>query len=514
MLDVLLNWVLRGLLLALGAGAAVVLRRRLTAARREGERWPFRLALAMVLLAAVYAAGHAKLLLDREEIEAGREAYARYGDTRRVEDLRAQVRGWVLDCTGDDGRALARYGLRDGRVERVHPLGEAGANLIGGGDAAGERDYVVERLFDDHLRKPRSLGEVGEIHPAGTDLRLTLCEEPTREAGRLLRESGRAGAVLVQDVRTGALVAYAATGGPQDPPLGIQRYALPGSVWKLALAALWWESGMPAEPTLPCPPRIRPTPRSRAISNYGGVGYGTVEGPTGMLRVSCNTAAITMALRMRERLGREAFADAYRRFGFVPYDDEAPGGFDRTFWNTGSDAWAERMSPPPSRIRLREPWDPFEWSLLAIGQGPVDVTPLAVSRFVQAIGNDGVMLPPTLEWDRLDDVPEGRRVMQASTAERLRAAMLEVVDEGTGRAAAPPLRGTGWDLGGKTGTAEVQGRPDDGWFAGLVLDPGGRPRYTVVVYLVEGGPGGRGPATAAGGMAGFLARWAGEEGEG
>lgn len=510
MLDTLLNWALRAVLLLFGAGALMALVRYVRALRREKrERWAVRLAFGMVLLAGVYAAGHARLLWKAEEIQEGRLRYARFGDPRMAELNRAEVRGWILDCRGDDDTALARYALRDGEAVRAYPLGEAGANLVGGGEDAGERDYTVERLFAEHLRDPRSLTEMGELHPAGTDLRLTLCAGLTRTAWELLRASGHPGAVVVQDVETGALVAYAATGGPEDAPLGIKQYAPPGSVFKLALAALWWERGL-GDPPIPCPPEIEVTPRA-TIRNPGGVGFGVVEGPTGMLIPSCNTAAVWMALRMREELGSHAFVEAYRRFGFAPYTETPPQGDVEDFWLTTSEAWEERMSPPPSRIRIGEETGRAEWAQLSIGQGPVDVTPVGVSRFVQAIGNGGVMLPVVLEWEALDDLPEGERVMETETARRLIAAMRAVVDRGTARAAAPIVDATAWDLAGKTGTAQLRGRPDDGWFAGLALGPEGEPRYTVVVYLRGGGPGGGQPAAIAARMTRALAHQAGVE---
>jgi hypothetical protein len=503
MIDTLIGWVLRGILAALGVWALLALVRWIRDSRRERrEAWTLRIAVGMVLLAAVYAAGHARLLLARESIEEGRTRYARFGDPRLAESNRAETRGWILDCSGEDRAALARYAERGGVVERRYPLGQAGANLVGGGSEATERDFTVERLFAERLRRPRSLMESGELHPAGTDLRLSLCAEPTREAWRLLRGTGRPGTVVVQDVGNGALVAYAATGGPEQAPLGIKRYAPPGSVFKLALAALWWENGLPDTP-LPCPAEIQVTPRA-TIANAGRAGYGVVEGPTGMLIPSCNTTAVIMAQRMREQLGEEAFVQAYRRFGFGPYTGDAPRGADTAFWNSGSDAWIRRMSPSLSRIRIGPQTGPAEWAQLAIGQGPVDVTPIAISRFVQAIGNGGVMLPPALEWERARKAPEGERVMSARTAGRLQRAMRGVVERGTGRAAAAQVRGVPGTLGGKTGTAQVRGAPDDGWFAGLVFDAEGRPRYTVVVYLQGGGPGGRAPAQVAGGVARIL----------
>lgn len=508
MTETLLVWLTRGILLALGIGAVHwLLRWSRTAFGERRERWAVRTALAMLLLALTYAVGHTRLLLQREQIEDGRRRYALYGDPRLAELRRAEVRGWLLDCTGDDARALARYGERDGSVLRLYPIGEAGANLLGGGVAeeGEERDFTIERLYAGRLREPRSWSEAEQLHPAGTDLRLTLCGGATRQAWQLLRGAGRPGAVVVQEVSTGAVVAYAATGGAEDPPLGIRRYAPPGSVFKLALAALWYESNLPDDAPIPCPPSIQVTPRA-TISNFGGIGYGTVIGPAGMLIPSCNTAAVRMALDMRERLGTEAFERAYRSYGFIPYGETPPPASERDFWSTTSSAWERRMSPPPSRIRLSEQTGPAEWAQLSIGQGPVDVTVIGISRFVQAIGNGGVMLRPTLEWERTRRPQEVGRVMRPETAQKLQQAMLAVVERGTARSVAPRVRGTGWNLGGKTGTAQVAGAADDGWFAGLIFSPEGEPRYSVVVYLQRGGPGGGQPAAIAAEMLRFLAR--------
>ena len=98
--------------------------------------------------------------------------------------------------------------------------------------------------------------------------------------------------------------------------------------------------------------------------------------------------------------------------------------------------------------------------------------------------------------------------MSEETAEKLQAAMLRVVDAGTARSVLPRLRGLRWDLGGKTGTAQVAGAPDDGWFGGLVFDPEGRARYSIVAYLQGGGPGGRQPTAIAAELTRALARMA------
>ena len=502
-LDTVLDWLLRGVVIAFGVGALIALARWLRAAFRERrERWAIRLALAMLVLAAVYGWGHARLLWNAEEITEGRLAWRRFGDPREAERARGDVRGWILDCTGEDERALARYGLRDGEVQRIYPLGEAGANLIGGGTDAEERDYTVERLFARHLREPIKFAEQSELHAVGKDLRLTLCASPTRAAYELLDATNMNGAIIVQDVQTGAVIAYAATGDAKDPPFGIKRYAPPGSVFKLAVAALWWENDIP-DTRMACPPYIQIG--NARIRNFESHEYESITVPTGMLRVSCNTAAVRMALEMRERLGVEAWRDAYQRFGFVTYSEGLPGAGENDFWNTGNAAWAERMTPPPVRVRFAKRFSQHEWGQIAIGQGPVDVTPLAVSRFMQAIGNNGVMLPPTLEWDQLEKRGEGQRIMKVTTSQKLQQAMLTVVDSGTAVAAQARFAGTGWDLAGKTGTADVANAPrPDAWFAGLMYGPDGRARYTIVVYLQRGGQGGRIAAPIAGEMTKFM----------
>ena len=504
MLDTILNLGLRAVYLLFGVGAFLaILRWSYTAIRERRERWAVFLAFGMLLLAGVYAAGHSIILLRAEQIEEGRQRYSRFGDPRASEMNRGDLRGWILDCTGKDENALARYGMRDGEVQRVHPLGEAGANLLGGGTDADKRDYTIERVFAERLRAPMNFRERTELHAAGEDMQLTLCADATREAYGLLQKTGFNGVVVMQDVKNGAVVAYTSTGTAEQAPLGIKRYTLPGSVFKLALSALWWDSGM-GDRYMPCPASIQVG--NRRIRNFESKEYPSMEIPRRMLVVSCNTQAIAMAFQMRNELGEEKFADAYRRYGFIPYSGDAPQEAPARFWNTASERWTERMTPPPNRVLFRKKFNPFDWAQMAMGPGPVDVTPIAVSRFIQAIGNNGVMLPVTLEQDALREVPEGSEVMKPATARKLQRAMLEVVDTGTAVSVKPALAKLTWDMGGKTGTADIRrGQRPDGWFAGLIHGADGQPRYTIVVYLQQAGQGGRAPAGVAAAMTRFMA---------
>jgi cell division protein FtsI/penicillin-binding protein 2 len=68
----------------------------------------------------------------------------------------------------------------------------------------------------------------------------------------------------------------------------------------------------------------------------------------------------------------------------------------------------------------------------------------------------------------------------------------DVVARGSATRIAAALTGTGWSIGGKTGRGGRAGEPmerQDGWFAGLIFDPQGKPRFTVATFVAQGGLG-------------------------
>lgn len=124
------------------------------------------------------------------------------------------------------------------------------------------------------------------------------------------------------------------------------------------------------------------------------------------------------------------------------------------------------------------------------------MTLLHLSRFLQAIGNDGVMVPPVARAAAGEPaVPlSGRQVgntvmVRAGTARKLQAAMIDTVLRGTATGIRGRLGGE-WLIGGKTGTGPGDVRPWDGCFAGLVFDGNRVARYAVVSYIRRGGRGG------------------------
>jgi cell division protein FtsI/penicillin-binding protein 2 len=467
------------------------------------DYWIAGFSLCTITTFVWYATAHASLLSDASDVRAAITRGNLNG--ARVAEARAStLTGWILDCTGKDSLALVRY-ARDGRALRRFYATDTTANIIGG-----SRMYSLDRLFDARLRTPIASDE-RQLHPAGRDLRLTLCRSLTDTAWHLLRSSGSDGAVIVQEVATGGVLAYAATGTPTDAPLGMRQSLIPGSLMKLATAAIWLENGMGE--------RVTDCPRHLPIGNYSlrnshEFSRPTLVVPREMIVYSCNVAAARMLLEMRTRLGSDALINGYQRLGFAAYEPRnelcaagRPRGYDGGFWRTASPQLVRHLSPVRSALCLSPKSIRPDLAMLSIGQGPIDVSAVHMMRFLQAIGNDGVMLNPTFEWDLARTARPAATLMRPETARSLREAMAEVVSQGTASSVASELASLeGWSLAGKTATVEREGAVfDDGWFGGLVMGPDTRARYVVVVFLRKGGPGGGEPARIAAKLTRYLA---------
>jgi len=377
--------------------------------------------------------------------------------------------------------ALLAFAAMGAAPERALGAGAPGAAAPSSDENAARAQHPAPANAD------AALDAACPSRPAGSPS--TLCPALDAAVARMLAaRNADGGAVLVQDVATGAVLAYAASGRGDGAPL--TAAALPGSVWKLVLASLWWESGR-GDTEIGCPASV--TVGGRTVRNSSSPTRPGLVGPREMLVYSCNTAAVQMALALRADLGAGEVDARIRRLGF---GEGEPAARDTAFWATRSDAFRARMSPLAARTGLSAGAPDADWADFALGTRRVAVSPLHVARFIQAIGNGGVMMPPTVDAALAGRSP-GRRTLSTATAARLQDAMREVVTRGTAQAAGAELAGSPWTLGGKTGTVPGPSRETDGWFAGLAFDAGGQARYAVVVRLPAGGPGGGAPARLA-----------------
>lgn len=426
--------------------------------------------------------------------------FMRRYNPRPVNAARAQMRGAITDCAGVP---LAR--TRAPAMRREYPLGPAAAHLIGYADPvyglAG-----IERLFDDRLLG-RAIGTTGEWNQFGRNLldhsqlagmavRLTLDADLQREAHRLM--AGRAGAVIVMDLRRGDVLAlYSAPGfdpAHLEPALftpaahaapmlnrALNGLYPPGSTFKLLMAVAALEAGF--DSPLECPAAgyiaesgTRPIrdheyyEHQRAGRTWSG--HGRLALPAAFSR-SSNVFFAQLGVR----LGSERIQRLMERCGLA-------------------NRVAIRLTPALSldssegQVPELDPRHPGTVAQVAIGQGPLLLTPLHVLMLTAAIGGDGRPPLPRLLQDApvaFADTPW----FDAGVAIRLRALMRDAVRTGTGRRADLP----GLDVAGKTGTAQTPRGADHAWFT--CLAPEFRPRIALVVLVEHGGYGASGAAPVA-----------------
>ena len=126
----------------------------------------------------------------------------------------------------------------------------------------------------------------------------------------------------------------------------------------------------------------------------------------------------------------------------------------------------------------------------AFGQGQLLATPMQMALIAACIANGGEMMTPYLVGSITDadgntlsttDSSVWRTPISPATASDIQQMMIGAVETGFVGGAAVP----GYVVGGKTGTAEVEGSDPHSWFIGFIGDP--EPRYAVAVVLEQGG---------------------------
>ena len=327
-----------------------------------------------------------------------------------------------------------------------------------------------------------------------------VCDAANKRAVELMKARGLEAATLVLDVQSGALIAFGATPGSSAPakgaePLTVTTPVLPLSLTKLFLVASWWDRGQ-SDSSFDCIRSSAPAKTERM----------TIRD---MIVIGCDLPAKQMAISLLKEIGAEAVLVDLERFGFGPRSKSAR---DDSFWSELAPEWRETLVPAASYALLSAKTNDSEWAnAFSLGETEFVVTILHVSRFLQAVGNNGMVLPPIArkEADKpvANTTASPRRIMQENTAIWLQAAMRDVVQRGSAQAIAHTLEGTGWQIGGKTGTGPglgSTGPPYDGWFAGLVFDPEGKTRFTVATYVRHGGLGGENAALISAQLARYL----------
>jgi penicillin-binding protein 2 len=208
------------------------------------------------------------------------------------------------------------------------------------------------------------------------------------------------------------------------------------------------------------------------------------------IQQSCDVYFFSLA----GRLGVDRIAAMARRLGFGEL--------------TGISLYGEKKGLVPSRAwKLswrQEQWSSSDTVLVAVGQGPVLVTPVQLATFIACIANNGARVRPTLIEDAPPPVKEDVE-LSPETIAFMQRTLIDVCMRGTGRRARtddPTIL-----VAGKTGTAQVQRisiqdralgktdtrlRPwherDHALFVGYA--PANAPRYALALIVEHGGKGG------------------------
>jgi len=477
---------------------------------------------AAPLLSRVVAGGRAALdraLRGENETRIGEDvsfASLAFLEARRLElpgiDVRErQIRYYTYGATA--AHLLGYVGeVTAAQLERAQFRGARPGDLVG--QLGLERSY--DRLLRgtpgfmtvvvDHLGRQVDILERRPPLP-GTDVELHIDLELQDAIEALLGE--QAGAVVAIDPSSGAIRALASHPafspnrlvdglGPEEwRQLGAEQGGLlfnraiqselpPGSVFKLVVAATALEDGVITPYT--------------ALHCGGGVGKGNyffhctkAHGSLSLrsaLTYSCNS----FFYQLGDRLGRERIVRGAMRLGFGRVT-----GIDLPFERPGSlptKSWLERAR--------RGRWYGGDNLSLAIGQGPVLVTPLQLASLIAMIANGGTLFRPQILQRVGTEAPVAPMILRGSTLQphnlaALREGLWGAVNGGgtAWRAAVPE------GVAGKTGSAQVVsrekqkelGRLEHSWFVGYA--PYAAPRLALAVILENAGEGGKAAAPLA-----------------
>ncbi|RZU37042.1 penicillin-binding protein 2 [Fluviicoccus keumensis] len=225
-------------------------------------------------------------------------------------------------------------------------------------------------------------------------------------------------------------------------------------------------------------------------------GHGTVN-----LHKAIEQSCDTYFYQLAARIGVDRFHDWMQQFGFGQL--------------TGIDLVSEKSGTLPStawkRSKLKAPWYPGEMLSVGIGQGYFTVTPLQLAMATAIMANKGRHITPHLLKSVTGpfpftpaNQPDGHVAFNGNPVEwdRMHDAMKAVV-HGNGTATSLRRGLEGYEIAGKTGTAQVKGIKqgekysearldprhwDHAWFMGFA--PADKPKVALAVLVENGKHGG------------------------
>lgn len=398
-----------------------------------------------------------------------------------------------------DGLTLAEsIQQADGTYARSYPNGNLAAHVVG----YYSQQYGtmgIENTQNDTLTGSKdysswqnALNSLAGISEPGNSVQLTIDSRIQRAAEQAL--AGRVGAIVALDPRSGAVLAWAsaptfdntniqaaieaanAGGGADTSMYDRATLALytPGSTFKVLTLASALENGLATlDTTYDSPGRMEIG--GADVVSIGERGHGTIS-----LAKAFALSSNTVFGQVADGLGAEKLVATARAFGygqqlgldFTTAASVMPNPEEMTEWEL---AWAGAGQPVGQGHTPGPQATVMQNALMAatIANNGIAMNPYVVS---QILAPDGTVLKTT----------RGRSLGQAvssGTAAQVKQAMLDVVQNGTGSAAAI----AGVKVAGKTGTAETNNANANSTFVGFA--PYDTPTVAIAVVIEQNAKG-------------------------
>jgi cell division protein FtsI (penicillin-binding protein 3) len=335
----------------------------------------------------------------------------------------------------------------------------------------------VRKIVSDAIGQPISVDNVRTTRP-GKPVQLTIDAALQDEVEQVLAGVGaqyspKGATAIVMDPNSGQILALAnwpridANDPSAAPSYASEDRAVglsyePGSTFKaITVAGALQDGTVTPDTEFPVPPVLQVA--DRQIHDAEAHGYETLS-VAQILKVSSNIGADEIGAK----LGAQRFDYWVHKFGFG-----APTGVDL----------------PGEQQGVVLHWQQYSGSSMAtlpFGQGE-EVTPIQMATAYSAIANGGILRPARIVkaiGGKPVPEPPGKRIISATAASELRDMLRGVLaDGGTASGAAIP----GWDLAGKTGTADevVNGQYSSSDYAASFIGfvPASHPRLLVAVMV-------------------------------
>lgn len=414
------------------------------------------------------------------------------GNNHTITKARYIKRGSIITS---DGLTLAEsIQQEDGTYVRSYPNGNLAAHAVGyysqqygssGIEASQDKTLTGSKDYSSWQNAINSLAGITE---PGNSVQLTIDSRIQIAAEQAL--SGRKGAIVVLDPRTGAVLAWAsaptydnaniqatieaanASGGTDTSMFDRATQALyaPGSTFKVVTLASALENGVATlDSTYDSPGRMEIG--GADIVSVNEVGYGTIT-----LDKAFAVSSNTVFGQVAEELGADRLVATAQAFG---YGQELGVDFTTT---------ASVMADPADMTGWELAW---AGAGQPVGQGHTpgpQTTVMQNAVIAAAIANNGIAMDPHVVSQIL--APDGTvikttrerslgQAVSSTTAEQVKKAMLDVVQNGTGHAASI----AGIKVAGKTGTAETNNATANSTFVGFA--PYDTPMFAISVVLEE-----------------------------